>query len=251
MKPRIISLLCLFLITGVAKAQNNNHEFVDLGLSVEWATCNIGAETPEGYGDYYAWGEVTPKKVTTGAIKDDYSFYENDWKDWVIYKYIGEDISGTRYDAATANWGSEWRMPTRAEIEELMNSCDVLFTERNGVKGHLFTGPNGNTIFLPAAGHKAGFDIDYLNQIGIYWSSTLEPTTEVDGVRTYTDVYVLVIDQTTNYVSCKCDRATDYSIRPVSNTREPNPVGDGKYGVLVYKKNGEVIDVPGENLVEI
>ena len=251
MKPRIISLLCLFLITGVAKAQNNNHEFVDLGLSVEWATCNIGAETPEGYGDYYAWGEVTPKKVTTGAIKDDYSFYENDWKDWVIYKYIGEDISGTRYDAATANWGSEWRMPTRAEIEELMNSCDVLFTERNGVKGHLFTGPNGNTIFLPAAGHKAGFDIDYLNQIGIYWSSTLEPTTEVDGVRTYTDVYVLVNDQSTNYVSCKFDRATGYSIRPVRNTRELNPVGDSKYGVLVYKKNGEVIDVPGDNLVEI
>lgn len=121
---------------------------VDLGLSVYWCSCNVGAEAPEEYGDYYAWGETKPKSSYT---EKNYAFYDDNTK---TYTNIGNDISGTEYDAATVNLGSDWRMPTSAEFQELRNNCTWEWTQINGVNGYKVTAENGNSIFLPSAGYN-------------------------------------------------------------------------------------------------
>ena len=155
-------------------AQWSAYEFVDLGLpsGTLWATCNVGATNPEDYGDYFAWGETT--------TKDSYI--------WGTYQHLNQGGGGlNKYwagdnlttleacdDAATANWGNAWRMPTKTEMEELKNNCTIIWTTHNGVNGCSFTGPNGNSIFMPAAGF-------YSQQNGLigaggfayYWSSSL------------------------------------------------------------------------------
>ena len=135
----------------------NEHEYVDLGLpsGLLWATCNVGANTPEEYGDYFAFGEYRPKS----------SYTENNYNPSVLQFN----------DAATCNWGSEWRMPTGAEFEELNNNCTTTWTTLNGVRGRLFRGPNGNTIFLPAAGYR-GSSLSGDGSQGNYWSRTRDTT---------------------------------------------------------------------------
>lgn len=137
-------------------------EAIDLGLSVKWASCNVGASLPSDYGFYYAWGETTPK---SGA----YKYYDSRKKK---YEYIGSNISGTKYDVARVRWGGTWRMPTLDEINELCNKCSWQWTEVNGVNGQKVTGPNGNSIFLPAAGYIDGEDVYYRGWQGDYWSAT-------------------------------------------------------------------------------
>ena len=137
------------------------HGYVDLGLpsGLKWATCNVGASSPEDYGDYFAWGETNPKTEYT-------------WGNSVTYGEQMSDISGNaQYDAATANWGGSWRMPTKEQMEELVEHCEWEWTQVNGVNGSKVTGPNGSCIFLPAAGcNLTSPDDDGLD--GIYWSST-------------------------------------------------------------------------------
>ena len=136
----------------------NGHEYVDLGLSVKWATCNVGAEKPSDYGDYFAWGETSPKSEYT---------MENSF----TYRKDMGDISGdSRYDAAQANWGGSWRMPTKAEIEELFDKCRWEWTTRDRSKGYFVTGPNGKSIFLPAAG--SAYSKRLVDVYGYFWSST-------------------------------------------------------------------------------
>ncbi len=140
------------------------HEWVDLGLSVKWATCNVGASQPYDYGDYYAWGETT--------TKSEYTPYNS-----CTYGANMSDISGnSNYDAARANWGGSWRMPTEAEMEELKRKCTWTWTSQSGVKGYKVTGHNGNSIFLPAAGRCGGssryYVGEYVGEYGFYWSST-------------------------------------------------------------------------------
>ncbi len=138
----------------------NGHEYVDLGLSVKWATCNIGASSPEDFGDYFAWGEVTPK-----------SFYENitcSTKDKDIIDFSGNP----QYDAARAKWQGKWRMPTKKELKELKSQCKFTWTTQKGISGCLVTGPNGNSIFLPAGGQKNGSSLNGEYCYGYYWSST-------------------------------------------------------------------------------
>ena len=140
----------------------NGHDWVDLGLpsGLKWATCNVGATTQEGYGNYYAWGETTTKA-------------SYDQSNSVTYLQQISDISGNvTYDAARANWGSTWRMPTKAEIEELNNNCTWTWTTQNGVNGYKVTGPNGNSIFLPAAGYYNGSSLNGVGGDGDYWSSS-------------------------------------------------------------------------------
>ena len=138
----------------------NGYEWVDLGLSVKWATCNVGANKPEAYGNYYAWGET--------STKSDYSSSNS-----VTYGKSFSDIKGdSRYDAARANWGGSWRLPTKKEYEELKNKCTWKWTTQNGVNGYRVTGPNGNSIFLPAAGCRYGSSLNYAGSYGDYWSST-------------------------------------------------------------------------------
>jgi len=161
----------------------NGYEWVDLGLpsGIKWATCNVGATTPEGYGDYFAWGETSPK-----------SNY-----DWNTYKYCNVTTKTmTKYctksslghngftdnkttlelsdDAARANWGGTWRMPTGAEQKELRKHCKWKWTTQNGVKGYKVTSKtNGNSIFLPAAGCRYGSSVGNAGSYGYYWSSSL------------------------------------------------------------------------------
>ena len=140
----------------------NGHDWVDLGLpsGTKWATCNVGATIPEGYGNYYAWGETTTKT-------------SYDQSNSVTYGQPMSDISGNAtYDAARANWGSTWRMPTYEEMEELYNNCTWTWTTQSGVTGYRVTGSNGNSIFLPAAGYCDGTSRYGVGESGDYWSST-------------------------------------------------------------------------------
>ena len=141
----------------------NGHEYVDLGLpsGVKWATCNVGASKPEEYGNYYAWGETSTKS----------SYTENNS---VTYGKNFSDIGGNpAYDVARKQWGSPWRLPTKAEFNELLNNCTWTWTEQNGIKGCKVTSKkNGNSIFLPAAGWRDGTSLYYKGIHGCYWSST-------------------------------------------------------------------------------
>ena len=165
------------------------HAFVDLGLpsGTLWATCNLGADSPEDFGDYYSWGETEPKE-------------RYDWKLYKYSKFVEGDYLMTKYctnadcgyngfvdsltvlepidDAATANWGADWRMPTREEWSELLSSTTNMVTERNGVSGRLLTGANGNSLFLPNTGFYLDDEVICPN-LGIYWSSTLQTTFQI------------------------------------------------------------------------
>lgn len=138
---------------------------VDLGLSVKWAAWNIGATKPEEYGSYYAWGELKERNDYT---TDTYQYFDK-----FTYMFIGYDISGTKYDVARVKWGENWRIPTIAEIGELYRLCKWEWMTYNGIRGQKITGPNGNSIFIPAAGIKIGTDIYGLGMYGCYWSSSL------------------------------------------------------------------------------
>lgn len=154
----------------------NHPHMIDLGLpsGTLWACCNIGADSPEDYGDYFAWGETSPKSVYSWET---YKYWNdsngNVYLDPGEFTNIGSNISGTQYDAATSNYGGEWCMPTYDQLSELNSECTWTWTAQNGVKGYKVTGPNGNCIFLPAAGF-----LDYSSPLGAgshgyYWSSSL------------------------------------------------------------------------------
>ena len=165
----------LLLATGCSTNKEKEYEYVDLGLSVKWATCNVGATAPEEYGNYYAWGEVLPK--------NDYSWetykYCNGTYDSMI-KYCTDSSFGTvdektkleaMDDVASVNLGGTCHIPTYDEWEELVNKCTWKWTTRKGVKGYVVKSMiNGNSIFLPAAGSRYGTNISTANIYGAYWS---------------------------------------------------------------------------------
>lgn len=140
------------------------HEYVDLGISTLWATCNIGASRPDEYGKYFSWGETTSK----------WDFHSSTCKFGNTSPNIGNDISGSQYDAAKVNWGDSWEMPSKEDWLELINLCKWTKSTLNGHKGWLIEGPNGKTMFLPAAGWYIGDDVRKgEGTYGMYWSSTL------------------------------------------------------------------------------
>lgn len=173
------------------------HEYVDLGLSVKWAICNIGAYAPEEVGNFYAWGETQTKDFA------DYDIAHYKWLTDNTKNHVTKYCSATKYwygegdpdslkvllpedDAATANWGNEWRMPTIEEQMELVNNCTWEWQEKNDelglVDGYKVTGPNGKSIFLPATGchtNESTLTIHGLDAIspnyGFYWSSSVIP----------------------------------------------------------------------------
>ena len=155
---------------------------IDLGLpsGTKWCCCNVGASTPEGYGGYYAWGETSEKSVYNMAT---YAYYNSN-TGWVN---IGSDIAGTQYDAATANMGAPWRMPSLTQQQELISNCSSQWMQQNGVNGTLVTGPNGGQIFLPAAGRRWGDYLGYAGSNGNYWSGSLYPSD--DSYACYLDFY--------------------------------------------------------------
>ncbi len=148
------------------------HECVDLGLpsGLLWATCNVGATSPEDYGNYYAWGETTTKSDYSSSNSATYGLSISELQS---QGYIdGAGNLNPQYDAATANWGGAWRMPTKAELNELINNCTWTWTTQNGVNGYNVEGPNGNSIFLPAAGLRRKSSLDFTGSHVNYWSST-------------------------------------------------------------------------------
>jgi len=158
------------------------HEWVDLGLpsGTLWATCNIGANRPEEYGDYFAWGEVSPKKA-----------YSHDNYKWSDYSKYNETDNKTELepedDAAHVNWGNHWCMPSPEQFSELFDSCTFQWTERDGVNGLLLTGPNSNTLFLPAAGYFDGNLNNYASRRGQYWSRTSVPSGSIHDDTYYSE----------------------------------------------------------------
>lgn len=147
------------------KGEITSGQEVDLGLSVKWAGWNVGATSPEQYGGYYAWGETEEK---SDYDLDTYKYYNSQTSEYIN---IGENISGTQYDVATAKWGNGWRIPTKEEMDELISKCIFDKYYYKGVKGCKVTAPNGNAIFFPLPGnlwgtlHESGF--------GSYWSGSL------------------------------------------------------------------------------
>ena len=159
-----------------------DHAYVDLGLpsGLLWATCNVGADTPEDYGDYFAWGETTTKSTYNWST---YQYCNGSYN--TLAKYCNKSNYGyngftdklttllPEDDAATANWGTDWRMPTKEEWQELFNNTTVTWTTQNGVNGRLFTASNGNSLFLPAAGCRDDSSLYNAGSYGVYWSSSL------------------------------------------------------------------------------
>ena len=176
---------------------HNGYSWVDLGLSVKWATCNVGANSPEDYGDYYAWGETSTKG----------SYTENTCSTWE--QNIG-NIAGTSRDVAHVKWGGNWRMPTKAEFDELLNenNCTWTGTTQNGKYGCKVTSKkNGNSIFLPAAGCRGGEELYYDGSLGYYWSST--PYSELTQYAYY--LYFISGFQNTSWLY----RNNGLTVRPV------------------------------------
>lgn len=149
-------------IRAVSNPQINGHEYVDLGMpsGLKWATCNVGANSPEESGNYYAWGET--------ATKTEYT-EENSKTRGKEISFISEDYG---YDVARANWGETWRIPTKDEYQELIDKCTWEWTTNENQKGYKVTGPNGHSIFIPAAGARRNASQYNANNIGYYWSST-------------------------------------------------------------------------------
>lgn len=184
MKQNIFAICSLLLTFGIVAcepyeieesdvpcAQGHVHA-VDLGLSVKWACCNVGADSPEDFGGYYAWGETEEK-----------TYYEDPTYKWlndstgVYLKYNEEDgktIVEPVDDAANVVMGEGWRMPTKAEMQELIDKCTWVWTKVNGVKGYMVS-RNGNSIFLPAAGSYNEINLMFDGVRGCYLTSTLFP----------------------------------------------------------------------------
>lgn len=197
----------------------NEHKYVDLGLpsGTLWATCNVGANGPEEYGNYFAWGET--------------SIYGKNAYDWSDYKYAdGSFNSLTKYctnssygtvddkvvldagdDVATEKWGIEWRMPTKAQQAELLNgsyTTTTWITTQSGVNGRLVTSKfNGNCVFLPAAGYRDGTDFFSVGDNGGYWSRSLDADDSASGCSLNFDLSIIS--------SGKSGRCLGRPVRPV------------------------------------
>ena len=184
----------------------DGHEYVDLGLSVKWATCNVGASKPEEYGDYFAWGETSTKKIYD---RDNCPTIGLSISQLQAQGYIdGEGNLTSQYDAARANWGGSWRMPTEYEWQELIDKCKWEWGKVNGVKVNKVTGPNGNSIFLPAAGVCDGSSLDIAGSIGYYWSSTPDEGSDYRA-------YILFFYGGDHSMYCYYFRSSGSSVRPV------------------------------------
>ena len=213
-------------LSFTTEEDGGGHAYVDLGLpsGLLWATCNVGAYTPEDCGDYFAWGETQPKAVY----------------DWSTYQYCnGSHKTLTKYcnntsygnggytddlttllpddDAATANWGEGWRMPTKAEWQELYTNTTCTWTMQNGVYGRLFTATNGNSIFLPAAGYRSGGSLSDVGSYGNYWSGSLY----TDNARS---AWYLNYDAGYCAMDYYYSRSNGQTVRPVHEGEAPEPI---------------------------
>ncbi len=173
------------------------HAFVDLGLpsGLKWATCNVGANSPSEYGNYYAWIEINTKE----------SYAEDNC---VTYsEQVGELSGNPKYDVARAKWGGNWRMPTKTEMHELLNSCTWIWVSQGGKNGYKVVGPNGNSIFLPATGYRIGTSLLDAEKSGYLWTSTPDKS----EVKFASSLY---INNATHSLGLS-DRSVGFAVRPV------------------------------------
>ena len=199
---------------------NETHEYVDLGLpsGTLWATCNVGANSPEEYGDYFAWGETEPKSNYTWST---YKYFKGTYYDaMTMTKYCTDSGWGTSDnktelepsdDASTANWGSEWQMPSLEQCAELFNSnyTTTTWTTLNGKYGRKITSmSNGNSIFLPAAGYRDGTSLSNAGSYGLYWSRSLDTSYNISA-------YDLFFNSSRIYTNNGYYRYYGQSVRPV------------------------------------
>lgn len=190
----------------------NGHKYVDLGLpsGLKWATCNIGANTPESFGNYFAWGETTQKPVY------DESTCLTHAKTTLELKKNGylnsQGILAIAHDAANSNWGGSWRMPTLDEFNELKSNCKWNWTTQSGKKGFKITGPNGQSIFLPAAGTK--MDSSFFPSGGMYWTSSLPPDDWFESAAYRVEINMYNVDPIID--GGVSGRIVGLTIRPVS-----------------------------------
>ena len=169
----------------------NGHEYVDLGLpsGTLWATCNVGADTPEDCGDYFAWGDTIPKEMYDWKSYQYATFVDGRYE---LSKYCTDSYWGFNGfvdsltmlepvdDAALAQWGVGWRMPTKEDYAELFQNTTYAWTTQNGVEGRLLTGSNGNSIFLPATGFCLEGE-PLCPGLGLYWSSSLQTSSQMSA----------------------------------------------------------------------
>lgn len=189
---RLFISLTMMLVASMANAQScpddNHPHAIDLGLpsGTKWACCNVGTTTPEGFGAYYAWGETEEKEIYDWS-----NYIHSDGSETTCHD-LGLDIAGTEYDVAHVRWGGLWVMPSQEQLQELVSKCQYTCTQKKGVSGHLFTGPNGGTIFLPESDiwredHPDNATLnsnndgkiketDVLPSAGYYWASTHSPS---------------------------------------------------------------------------
>ena len=196
----------------------NGHEYVDLGLpsKIKWATMNVGATTPEGYGDYYAWGET---KTKSNYVWSTYEWCNGSHKTMTKYcndsSYGNNGFTDTKTvldpedDVAHVKWGGDWRMPTQAECQELRDNCKWDWVTQNNIKGYKVTSKiNGNSIFLPAAGYRYNTNLNYAGSEGDYWSSSLYADNTLSAWYLYF--------RSGNRGTSSYYRVNGYPVRPVS-----------------------------------
>ena len=208
----VVNANCSFITVESGEKPDNPNptvtpEYVDLGLpsGIKWATFNVGATQPEEYGDYFAWGETEPKEL-----------------------YDESTYSETEEDAATANWGSEWRMPTQAEQDELRTECSWTWMTKNDVNGYKVVGPNGNSIFLPAAGYCSGSSLYNVGHKGFYWASSL-----YTGNTSYAYYLSFTYNDVSRYSN---DRCYGQSVRPVYDARGDETINEPYFSVSETQK---------------
>lgn len=217
------------LVESYTTDKDNNHEYVDLGLSVLWATCNVGASKPEDCGNYYAWGETSPKANYT---MENYIFRtRGDWFDNVKFskyntnKKHGKIDNNTTLDpqddVSSQKWGGNWRMPTDSEFDELIAYCTWTWTTQNGINGYKITskktGYTDRSIFLPAAGFYSSTGPHGVGSRGNYWTSTLSTL----GDETYRAKALDIFDNwegKMSYITSSEMRWTGYTVRPVKES---------------------------------
>ena len=246
MKKTVLLLACLLLTAASASAQNyyrvhktngevvkyeaSEVEYIDFLVTVQpvdlglpsgtlWSPVNLGADTEDEIGDFYAWAETTTKDVFT---LNNYAYYING-SSWNVIDIGTKNIAGMEaYDAATAQWGNGWQMPTVEQFTELMTKCTVEWVQVNESFGRRFTGPNGNSIFLPAAGRISLRNDepynDQLNKFGYYWSANMYEYNN----RNAETLYFSEGMQKTNYFA----REGGHSIRPVKVPVTDEPGSD-------------------------
>ena len=209
-----VKATCSVTVTSNQGDVYNDHEYVDLGLpsGTKWATCNVGASSPEEYGDYYAWGETETKSYyawsTYKLCKGSSSTMTKYCTDSDYGTVDNKTVLDTEDDVAHVKWGGDWRMPTDAEMAELREKCTWTWTTQNGKYGYKVTSKsNGNNIFLPAAGYRLSSSLFDAGTYGYYWSASLDESYPI--IAWYVYFYSSDIDRNGSY------RGFGRSVRPV------------------------------------